>query len=139
MQITRYTDYSLRVLMYLTIKGPVRVTITEIAEQYGISRNHLVKVVHNLSKLGYVHTVRGKTGGMTLGRPAAEISIGEVVRLTEKQLDVVDCVTPPCPLVPDCGLRNALTEARDAFLHVLDGYTLADLVHSPAQLLRLIR
>ena len=134
MQITRYTDYSLRVLMYLAIKGSTRVTISEIAEQYGISRNHLVKVVHNLSKLGYVATVRGKTGGMTLALPPAEINVGEVVRRTEKQLDVIDCHTPRCPLVPACELRSALAEARDAFLHVLDRYTLTDLVRSPAQL-----
>lgn len=139
MQITRYTDYSLRVLMYLAIKGSTRVTISEIAEQYGISRNHLVKVVHNLSKLGFVATVRGKTGGMTLARPPAEINVGDVVRRTEKQLDVIDCATPVCPLVPACELRTALSQARDAFLHVLDGYTLHDLVRNPAQMVEFFR
>ena len=139
MQITRYTDYSLRVLMYLAIKGSTRVTISEIAEQYGISRNHLVKVVHNLSKLGYIATVRGKTGGMTLARSPVAINVGDVVRRTEKQLDVIDCTTPICPLISGCELRSALSQARDAFLQVLDRYTVADLVRNPAQMLEFFR
>lgn len=127
MQLTRYTDYSLRVLLYLAVHTDRLVTITEISEAYDISRNHLVKVVHELGGLGFVRTRRGKSGGMELARPAAEINIGDVVRHTEKTLTVVNCNKPPCPILPACALRGILFDARDAFLAVLDQYALDDL------------
>lgn len=127
MQLTRYTDYSLRVLMYLAVHTDRLVTISEISDAYGISRNHLVKVVHELGNLGFVRTQRGKQGGMELGRPAGAINVGDVVRHTEKTLTVVNCSDPPCPIRSACDLRNVLFEARDAFLAVLDNYTLHDL------------
>ncbi len=126
-QLTRYTDYSLRVLMYLAVHTERLVTISEISTAYDISRNHLVKVVHELGSLGFVRTKRGKQGGLELARPAAEINIGDVVRHTEKTLAVVNCHEPPCPIRPACDLRGVLFEARDAFLAVLDRYTLRDL------------
>ena len=127
MQLTRYTDYSLRVLLYLAVHADRLVTISEISDAYGISRNHLVKVVHELGGLGFVRTQRGKAGGMELARPAAEINVGDVVRHTEKTLTVVNCNTPLCPIRPACELRDILFDARDAFLAVLDQHTLRDL------------
>lgn len=127
MQLTRYTDYSLRTLLYLAVHTDRLVTISEISGAYGISRNHLVKVVHELGGLGYVHTQRGKLGGMKLARPAADINLGDVVRHTEKTLAVVNCSEPVCPIRPACDLRGVLFQARDAFLSVLDQHSLADL------------
>lgn len=100
MQLTLYTDYSLRVLLYLGIHKNEKATINEIADYFKISRNHLVKVVHNLAVCGYIHTVRGKGGGMSLARPAEEINIGDVVRHTEPNFHVVECFNPQtthCP------------------------------------------
>lgn len=127
MQLTRYTDYSLRVLMYLAVHTERLATIGEISSAYGISRNHLVKVVHELGSLGFVRTQRGKQGGMELARPAADINIGDVVRHTEKTLTIINCKEPPCPIRTACDLRSVLSEACDAFLAVLERYTLQDL------------
>ncbi|MCP4329830.1 MAG: Rrf2 family transcriptional regulator [Alphaproteobacteria bacterium] len=128
MQLTRYTDYSLRVLMYLGLHRDRLVTISEMAEIYGISRNHLVKVVHNLARARYIHTVRGKGGGMKLAHEPVDINVGEVVRRTEKGLEIIDCAALNCRLEPACRLKTALDRARDAFVEVLDGYSLADLL-----------
>lgn len=127
MQLTRHTDYSLRVLMFLALHPGRLVTCMEIAEAYDISRNHLVKIVHELGKLGVIHTVRGNTGGMRLAHPPEAITVGEVVRQMEG-LDIVNCANPDCAILPACTARGVLEEARDAFLAVLDGYTLQDLV-----------
>ena len=134
MQLTRYTDYSVRVLMYLGLQPDRLVTISEMAGLYEISRNHLVKVVHNLSRTGYIKTVRGKGGGMRLGRPATDINIGELVRRTENDVEIINCAALECRLQSACGLRTALDRARDAFVEVLDGYTLADLIVDRAAL-----
>lgn len=132
MQLTRYTDYSLRVLIFASLKeSDERITISDIAEHFQISRNHLLKVVHNLSKIGLLKTTRGKGGGIALGRPADQINIGEVIRRVESNLDIVDCDEPPCPIQSACKLKGILTEAVQAFLDVLDKYTLADLLQSP--------
>lgn len=140
MQLTRYTDYSLRVLMYLAIHPDRLATIGEISQAYDISRNHLVKVVHELGSLGYVRTQRGKLGGISLGRDATQINIGDVVRHTEKTLEVVNCTAPACPILPACDLMSVMFEARDAFLAVLDRYTLADITRGdrPKQLRQLL-
>lgn len=141
MQLTRYTDYSLRVLLYLAVEPDRLATISEISNAYGISRNHLVKVVHELGGLGYVRTQRGKSGGLSLARDAGDINIGDVVRHTEKTLNVVNCSTPKCPILPACDLRGVLDEARDAFLAVLDRHTLNDLANArrTPQLRRLLQ
>ncbi len=128
MKLTRYTDYGLRVLMYLASQPDRLATIAEIAQAYDISRNHLMKVVHELGRTGFVHTIRGQAGGLELGMHAREINIGEVVRVMEGNLEIIDCDKPGCPIVPACALKAALDAARDAFLAVLDGYTLHDLV-----------
>ena len=130
MRLTVYADYSLRLLMYLAVKDGGLATIGEVADAYGIAKNHLTKVAHQLGLAGYVDTVRGKGGGLRLAKPAERIGLGEVVRRTEPDMALVPCFEPicaPCPIVPACGLRGALHEARAAFLAVLDRYTLADL------------
>jgi len=130
MQLTHYTDYSLRVLIYLSQKQPGELaTISEIAEFHGISRNHLVKVVHNLSTYGYIQTLRGKNGGMCLAWPAAEIGIGEVVRLTEPNMDIAECFNKEnnsCVISPVCNLKSILSDARSSFMQTLDSYTVAN-------------
>jgi Rrf2 family nitric oxide-sensitive transcriptional repressor len=130
-ELTRYSDYSLRVLMYLALDPERLVTIEEIAQSYGISKAHLMKVVHQLGLRGYVDTVRGRGGGLRLGRRPEEIRVGEVVRSTEENMALVECFEPAssqCAIEPACGLRSVLHEALAAFLGVLDRYTLADLV-----------
>lgn len=135
MRLTRYTDYSLRVLIFLALqKGERLVTIAEIAEHFDISRNHLIKIVHRLGQLGYAGTVRGKGGGIRLGAPPASIGIGRVIRSVEANLNVVECERPRCPLLPMCRLKGLLGEARDAFLEVLDRYTLQDLIEQPREM-----
>lgn len=142
MQLTLYADYSLRVLLYLGLRPDRLSTIAEIADAYAISRNHLVKVVHNLGLLGWIDTARGRGGGMTLARPPDEINIGEVVRQTETSFDLVECFdmkTNTCPIAPVCALKGALQEAQAAFLKVLDKYTLADVLQNRAELGLLLR
>ena len=142
MRLAVYTDYSLRMLMYLAVKrGGELATIGEVADAYGISRNHLNKVAHQLGLAGYVETVRGKGGGLRLAKPPERIGLGEVVRHAEPDMALVPCFEPlrgPCPIVPCCGLRGALHEARGAFMAVLDRYSLADLVEQRAGLRRLL-
>lgn len=131
MQLTSYTDYSLRALLYLG-KNPERlVTVSEMAEHYGISRNHMVKVVHNLGQNGFVHTVRGKSGGIRLAKEPQHIGIAEVVELTEPHMNIQECFsaeTNTCPLISDCRLMGVLYKARQGFMDVLAGYTLADML-----------
>lgn len=134
MQLTQYTDYSLRVLIYLgQKKGEELATITEIADFYGISRNHLVKVVHNLAIYGFIKTLRGKHGGMRLARSANEIGIGDVVRQTEPNFNIAECFNKTnsnCVISSICDLKNILDEARGNFLKTLDRYTIADALAS---------
>lgn len=133
MHLTRYTDYALRTLIYLALKGGEPATIQEVAQRYGISQNHLMKVVHKLGTLGYVRTVRGKGGGVSLAQRPPEINVGRVVRDTEPYFAMAECFEPDgrCVIAPVCRLAGALQEALDAFLAVLDRFTLADLVHNP--------
>lgn len=131
MRLTRYSDYSLRVLMYLAVRPQNLATIDEISQAYGISRGHLMKVVHQLGRGGFVETVRGRGGGLRLARALEEIRVGDIVRDTEGRLDLVECFDPEtnqCRIEPACALRGVLDEALDAFLSTLDAYTLADLV-----------
>lgn len=130
MKLTQYSDYSLRVLIFLGVRTERLATISEIAESYGISRNHVVKVVHHLGQLGYVETLRGKRGGLRLAGKPEDINIGKLVRDTEASLQIVECFgdDEACVLSPVCVLKNALNEALLAFLAVLDRYTLKDLI-----------
>lgn len=126
MRLKSYTDYALRVLMHLAAKPDRLASISEMARTYRISHNHLTKVVHDLRKEGFLDSVRGRSGGVRLGRPAEQISVGDVVRHTEGTFDLVDCES--CVIARACSLTAALHEARRAFMKVLDGYSLADLV-----------
>jgi Rrf2 family nitric oxide-sensitive transcriptional repressor len=121
-----YTDYALRVLMHLAAKPERLSSIGEMARTYRISHNHLMKVVHDLRKEGFVEAVRGRSGGIRLARPPASISVGEVVRHTEGGFDLVDCGS--CVIARACSLTGALREARSAFMAVLDGYSLESLI-----------
>ena len=125
MRLTRYTDYALRVVIYLAARPDGLSSVADISEAYGISRNHLSKVVHELGKAGYVTTLRGRSGGIRLARPASQISVGELVRATEDGFDLADCGR--CIIQPACGMSGVLTEAVTAFLAVLDLYSFADL------------
>ena len=137
MRLTGYTDYSMRVLLYLGARPDRTCSVAEISRAYGISQNHLVKVVHGLGKLGYVASVRGRTGGVRIARPASEIGVGRVIRETEDDFNLVDCQR--CVISSACGFTTVLDEALAAFLAVLDRYTLADLLDRRTELLGLFR
>lgn len=129
MQLTQFTDYSLRVLIYLARSGERGATIGEIADYYRISRNHLMKVVTGLAGAGFVATTRGKGGGLQLGRPAHTIMVGEVVRATETDFHLAECfcvARDQCRITRNCALKGMLHEARRDFFKVLDGYTIAE-------------
>jgi Rrf2 family transcriptional regulator, nitric oxide-sensitive transcriptional repressor len=130
MRLTLNTDYSLRVLMHVGICRDKLTTINDIAESFGISKAHLMKVVNDLSQKGYLETVRGRSGGIRLMREPRHINVGQVVRDTEKTLGVIGCLERRgfCPIERACVLRSALQDATQAFLSVLDAYTLADLI-----------
>lgn len=126
MRLTRYTDYAVRVLLYLARHPDGLCSIADIARAYAISQNHLMKVVSDLVNVGYVESVRGRGGGIRLARAPEEINIGALIRHTEDDFDLVDCGS--CLIAPACGLTGTLDEALAAFFSVLDGYTLADVL-----------
>lgn len=142
MRMTMYTDYALRVLMYLGAKKDGELsTIQGISDAYGISKNHLMKVTHKLGQLGYVETVRGRGGGVRLAVPPEDINIGTVVRQTEDDFNIVECFSTTanqCVLSPICGLRGALNQALLAYLAVLDQHTLADFLINKEDLAALL-
>jgi len=131
MQLTQYSDYSLRVLMYLGLNDERRCTIREIAVAYGISENHLMKLIHQLGRLGYVTTTRGKNGGLKLAQPAKKINLAQVVRATEGNLRLVECfdrTSNTCRIAGLCVLTGVLQSALDAFFMTLEKFTLEDLL-----------
>lgn len=128
MRLTRYTDYAMRVLFYLGVNRDRPVPVSEIARSYAISQNHLVKVVHDLVRGGFLTSTRGRSGGVALALPAEDIALGAVVRHTEPDLKLVDC--QDCLIAPNCTLPGPLHEATQAFLATLDRYSLADVVAS---------
>jgi Rrf2 family nitric oxide-sensitive transcriptional repressor len=133
MQLSAFTDYALRILVYAAARPDQRCLTADVASAYGISRHHVVKVVNGLQHLGYIETTRGRTGGFTLAKAPEQISVGEVVRRTESGL-LVECFdrhTNTCALATACGLKGALAEALAAFLGVLDRYSIADMVARP--------
>ena len=135
MHITRYTDYSLRVLIYLAIHQDRLATISEIANSYGISKNHLMKIVQQLNQQGYLLATRGKNGGIKLNRPAEQINIGQLVREVEDKNKLVECfgTDNQCVITPSCQLKNIFAEAQENFFSTLDAYTLFDLVQPKQQ------
>jgi Rrf2 family nitric oxide-sensitive transcriptional repressor len=142
MRLTAYTDYSLRVLIYLGLRGERLATISELSETYGLSANHLMKIIHNLGKLGYIETVRGRCGGMKLAGAPEEINLGQVVRQMEPDFAIAECFDPErradCVIIPACRLQLVLRKAVDAFLDVLDNHTLADVLQNRTRLRSLL-
>jgi Rrf2 family nitric oxide-sensitive transcriptional repressor len=139
MRLSRFTDYSLRVLMLTAARTRERPTVAAAASTFGISRNHLMKVVHHLAKAGWLDTSRGRGGGLSLARPASEITVGEIVRSTERELGPAlsfDCAH--CMVASACRLNGVVEEAADAFYGVLDRYSIDDLVANP-QIVQLLR
>lgn len=131
MRLTLYSDYSVRVLIYLAAHPARFVSTEEISASYGISNNHLVKVVNNLGRHGFLQVKRGRNGGIALGRPAEEIHIGEVLRKTEPDFHLAECFDAPtnsCPIAGACQLQKHLSVAHEAFMAVLDRVTVASLV-----------
>lgn len=164
MRLTNYSDYALRTLMYLAVipDRNTLATITDIANSYQISRSHLTKIIHQLAQIGYIESIRGKNGGLRLAKPAEAIVLGEVIRQTEPDFDLVACFTPPesesetqssqtehtintvtnpkcCAIAPVCQLKSVFIEATQAFLAVLDQYTLADIVTNEEQLWQVLK
>jgi Rrf2 family nitric oxide-sensitive transcriptional repressor len=139
MRLTVFSDYTLRVLMYLALDRTRLVTIPEIARAYGISQNHLMKVVHHLARAGVVESVRGKGGGVRLARAPAEIRVGEIVRTSEGDVPIVECLSGDphaCRITSSCRLKGILVNAFEVLYEALDEYTLADLVEKPRALTR---
>lgn len=139
MRLTTFSDYTLRVLMYLALEPDRLATIPEIAAAYGISENHLMKVVHQLGRAGVVEAIRGRGGGVRLAHAPEDIRLGEIVRASEGSAPIVECFAPEtnaCRIAPVCRLAKILAEAFDALYDTLDGYTLADLVAQPKRLRR---
>lgn len=137
MRMTLQTDYALRLLMHLAVRGEELTTIAACAEKYSISKNHLMKVAHVLGRLGYVDAVRGRSGGLRLAHSPEDICLGDVVRSMEVGAALVDCFpgsNGSCLISESCRLKSVLAESLQAFLSVLDGYTLHDLVASNAPL-----
>lgn len=134
MRLTMYTDYSLRVLLYIGVKGKEELsTVQEISDKYNISKNHLTKVTHELGKMGIIETVRGRGGGIRLKLDPKDINIGETVRKTEDDFHLVECFNceiNQCVITPVCRLKGVLHEALAAYFKVLDSYTLADFVEN---------
>ena len=138
MKLTTYTNYALRSLQLAALKAPNRIKVDDVVKVHGLARPHIVKIVHELGRAGYLETVRGRGGGFFLARPPEDIIIGDVVRLTEGPLDIVECFNPKkntCPLIGICKLSKAMQKATKAFMDVLDDLTLADIASNKHELL----
>lgn len=141
MKLTSYTNYALRSLQLAAVKAPALVRVDDVANIHGLSRPHIVKIVHELGRAGYLETVRGRGGGFRLGRAPEDIMVGEVVRLTEGRLDVVECMNRAdntCILIDICKLSTTMAKAAAAFMTVLDEITIADIAANKLQLLQRI-
>jgi len=141
MQLDKFSDYALRILITLAVRAPERVATSEIAGRFAISENHLSKIATQLAREGFVLSERGRSGGLTLHQSAEEIRIGSVLRALKRQESVAECFgdNKTCLILPVCGLRGPLAQAREAFFATLDGYTLADIVGQRAGLTALLR
>jgi Rrf2 family nitric oxide-sensitive transcriptional repressor len=141
MKLTDFTDYSLRALIYIALKKNT-CTIKDITEAYSISENHMVKIIHNLSKKGLIKTVRGKHGGISMAVSPKTINLAELISDLESNFDLVPCFNKEkanCCIAPVCKLKNVLYEAKQAFLKVLAQYTLADVLQNPHELSMLLK
>lgn len=138
MKLTSYTNFALRTLQLAALKSHDLIRVDDVVRVHGLARPHIVKIVHELGLAGYIETQRGRGGGFRLARPAEEIIVGDVVRLTEGPLDLVECFNPEnntCPLIGICKLSRALQKATRAFMAVLDDLTLADIASNRNDLL----
>lgn len=137
MRLTGFSDYALRMLMYAASAGDSLITIEEAARTFKVSKTHLNKVANTLTRAGYLKAVRGRSGGLVLGRPAASIRIGDVLRLTEPDFALVECFATgnQCVITQSCKLSGLLREAIDAFQATLDRHTLADIALAPPDFL----
>lgn len=141
MHLTQFSDFSLRLALYLACHPEQLVSANEVSQAFGVSRNHLVKVAQTLTELGVVEAHRGRGGGMRLAKHPSEINIGWLIRRTEPHFNLVECfdvATNTCPIAPACGLKGALARAQQAFLDVLDEYTLGDFESRWPELVRLL-
>lgn len=141
MQLTQFTDYSLRALIYIALRKE-SCTIQEITKAYAISNHHMVKIIHNLAKLGLIKTSRGKGGGILMATSPEAINLGEIVAKLEPHFDLVPCFNKEkanCCIVPACKLKGILYQAQVAFMDILQRYTLADVLHNPEELSVLLR
>lgn len=140
MQLTQFSDYALRLLLYLTAHPDRWVSLPEVSRAYGVSQNHLAKVTQQLQELGFVESSRGRNGGLRLAKPPAGINVGSVVRATEPHMNLVECFdarSNTCPIDAACGLKGALFAAQKAFLRELDRFTLADFAPRAPALIKL--
>ncbi len=140
MQLTRFSDYSLRLLLYLAAHQDRLVSVEEVSRAYGVSRHHLVKVVQRLVEEDLVSSTRGRGGGLRLKRRPADINVGTLMRATEPHFELVECFdrkANTCPIEPACGLKGVLSRAQRAFFSVLDDCTLADFSPRAPELIRL--
>lgn len=140
MRLTRFSDYSLRVLIYLAVREE-RSSIAEVSRSFNVSENHLMKVVHRLSTLGYVQSTRGKNGGIRLGMDPQKINLGKIIVELEPDFNIAECFNEgsnACRISPVCRLKNVFDKAKKAFLGTLGKYSLADIVKNRNQLVNLI-
>jgi Rrf2 family nitric oxide-sensitive transcriptional repressor len=140
MQMDKFTDYALRILIILAVRDPERLSTSAIAKIYDLSDNHLSKVASELVRLGFVSSVRGRAGGLTLAMPAKDISVGAVVRAIKADAPVVECfgTNKSCRILPACGLRTPMQEAQEAFFAALDPYSLQDVSQAKSSLAELL-
>lgn len=131
MQLNKFTDYALRLLMYIAPARDTPYTIAEIAQDLHVSQNHLVKIVHFMGKQNWLITARGKGGGIRLNPKAMQLNLGQIVRILQRDNPIVECNTPPCVLRSSCGLKGILDQALTQFYSSLDQYTLADVLMTP--------
>lgn len=145
MQLNKFTDYALRILMYVALPSDASYTIAEIAKDLHVSQNHLVKVVHFMGKQEWIITIRGKGGGIRLNPDALNSNLGSIVRILQGDNQIVECNTPPCVLRSHCGLKGILDQALESFYQSLDQYTLGEVLqqsklapaHSPIAFLEI--
>jgi Rrf2 family nitric oxide-sensitive transcriptional repressor len=141
MQLTLFSDYSLRLLMYLGLKPSEVVPIIEVSDAFGVSRHYMLKIMNELVQLGYIEAVRGRNGGVRLLKRPSELRLGKLIRQTEPSGGVLECIEDrevDCPIVAVCRLRKVLAEAETEFYKVIDRYTLADLISQPNSLTTLL-
>ncbi|NKF52119.1 Rrf2 family transcriptional regulator [Shewanella sp. WXL01] len=137
MKLTRYTDYGIRILMYVAMQHEREklFRIAEVTEVFTLSSNHVAKIIHHLGKLGYINTIRGKSGGFKLAVLPSEINLGQLIRELENSLAPIDCDEPKCRFTSVCAFKGILGKAVAAYLAVLDEYTLADIVVNKSELM----